>query len=300
MSGTPAVAPLPSPHASASTPLAQYGQQFGQARPSPSPVPLAQQPSYSSHSSTPHVAPVQPALYQPQTSYGQFAHTPTPVAQHQNPLANYSNYQSLPAPPPRPVAPVSTSHSSSHGNVYNPPRPIEVYTLADVANSSIPADIRAQFHHDEYGKIIFYTTPPLDIDPIPEEARTLGHSLRYLADKARNRAADEKKRKAREVELEAAATERLKRIKSNEEGNKNWIVNEKLKAVKKWGEEMEKGTDELYQQLHGENWKEVRERDLARLAVQQDQAFQKHKENEIFKKERANGKEVLIKGFKWI
>ena len=148
--------------------------------------------------------------------------------------------------------------------------------------------------------MLFYTAPPLDANPVPEDSQVLGHSLRYLADKARSRADDEKKRKAREIELEATAADRLKQFKTGEDGQKNWLVNERLKSVKKWSEAMEKGTDELYQQLHGENWKEVREQDLARLAVQQEKAFNDQKDNEKFKKARADAKEVAIKGFRWL
>lgn len=196
----------------------------------------------------------------------------------------------------------STSHSGHSGqtNTYNPPRPVEVWTLADTANSSIPVDIRAQFHHDEYGKIIFYTSPPLDANPVPEEVQNLGHSLRYLADKARNKEADEKKRKAREVELEAAATERMKRMKADEESKKQWICDQKVDALKTWSAQTEKGTDELYKKLHGENWQQIKQLDLAKLAVEQKQASNRQKELEEFQNERKTKNEVKITGFKWI
>jgi chromatin structure-remodeling complex subunit RSC1/2 len=63
---------------------------------------------------------------------------------------------------------------------------------------------------------------------------------------------------------------------------------------------MERGTDELYKQMHGENWKEIRELDLARLAVQQEEAFKNQKELEKFRHENKENKEVKITGFKWI
>jgi chromatin structure-remodeling complex subunit RSC1/2 len=243
----------------------------------------------------------QTPLYPSQNSYPQYAPSPTPVAQHANPMGNYNLYQGG-SVAPRPVMQTSTSHSShtSQTNTYNPPRPTEVWTLADTANASIPADIRAQFHHDEYGKIIFFTSPPLDANPVPEEVQTLGHSLRYLADKARNKEADEKKRKAREIELESAATERLKRIKSDEEGNKQWILDQKVKALQSWSADTEKGTDELYKTLHGDNWQQEKERDVARLAIQQELAFKKQKELEKFREERKVKDVVKITGFKWI
>jgi chromatin structure-remodeling complex subunit RSC1/2 len=300
MTGTPVAAPLPSPHANQNPSQTPYGQQFGPSRPSASPAPLVQQLSYNSHGSAPPIAPTQTPHYQPQNNYTQYAPSPTPVVQHMNPLANYSNYQSHTVP--RPVAPVSTSHHS-HGNAsnaYNPPRPVEVYTLAQAGNSAIPMDIRAQFHHDEYGNILFYTTPPLDARPVAEGTANLGHSLRYLADKARSRAADEKKRKAREIELEAAANEKLKRLRTNEKGEKDWLIDDKLESLRSWGADMEKATDELYQELHGENWKEIRQQDLLRLAIRQEQTFNKEKENSEFRKKRAAEREVKIRGFRWI
>lgn len=130
--------------------------------------------------------------------------------------------------------------------------------------------------------------------------QNLGHSLRYLADKARNKEADEKKRKAREIELETAATERLKCIKADEEGNKQWILDQKVKALKSWSTETDKGTDELYKTLHGEKWQQVKERDLAGLAEQQELAFNKQKELEKFREGRKAKDEIKITGFKWI
>jgi chromatin structure-remodeling complex subunit RSC1/2 len=297
MSGI-APAPLPSPTANQSSGHSAYGQQFAAARPSPSPAPLLQQNSYGSHGSSSHGGVPQTPLYTSQNTYPQYAPSPTPASQHSNPLGNYNLYQSG-GVAPRPAGQPSTSHTT-HGNAYNPPRPVEVYTLADTANASIPVDIRAQFHHDEYGKIIFYTSPPLDLNRVPEEIQHLGHSLRYLADKARNKEADEKKRKAREIELEVAATERFKRIKEDEDGKKQWILDQKVNALRTWSANTEKGTDELYKKLHGENWQQTRELDLAKLAVQQEQAFYKQKELENFQKEKKNKDVVKITGFKWI
>ena len=301
MSGTNYTPPLPSPLAPQASNQTPYGQQYAAARPSPSPAPTTLQNPYSSYSSlgaSSHSTVPQSPLYQPQHTYNQYTAT-TPISQQANPLANY--YQSSHMTP-RPTSQPSTSHSIPP-NRYDPPVPRrdqEVYTLAEMANASIPADIRAQFQTDQHGKVIFFTTPPLDINPLPEEAQTLGHSLRYLADKARHKEEDEKKRKAREIELEAAANKRLKRMKTDEEGKKNWIIDQKLVSLQQWTTNMERGTDELYKQMHGENWKEIRELDLARLAVQQEEAFKNQKELEKFRHENKENKEAKITGFKWI
>ncbi|CZS92661.1 related to member of RSC complex [Rhynchosporium graminicola] len=289
--------PVPSPRASQTLPQTPYGQQFAPPRPSASPAPLQHQNSYGSHGSTSQSNVSHTPQYTSQNSY-QNNSASTPAAQQPNPLANYNHYQNSAAPAPRPVATVSNTHTSH--TVYNPPRPIEVYTLPEMAHNAIPTDIRTQFHHDELGRVIFYTTPPLDINPIPQDKQTLGHSLRYLADKARAKQEDAKKRKDRAVELETAAGERLKRMKTSDEGTTNWIIAKKLEALSKWNQDMENGTDEMYRQLHGETWQEVRDAELAKLAVEQEEAFKRERELELFKKQREERKEVKIDGFRWV
>ncbi|RDL30456.1 Bromodomain-containing protein [Venustampulla echinocandica] len=300
MSGTRASAPLPSPAASRTTAPTQYGQSYAAARPSPSPAPLAQQTSYGSHSSSSLPPSTHTPLYQ-QTSYTpQFTSGATPVAQHATPLTNYGQYQnSASVTPVRSIAPPPTTHTP-HTNAYNPPRPVEVYTLSESANLSIPADIRGQFQQDEYGKVIFFTAPPLDINPIPEDTQKLGHSLRYLADKARSKEAEANKRKIRETHLEAEASTKIKRMKADGDGKRQWIIDQKLASLESWMKDMDNGTDELYKQLHGEKWKEVRDLDLCRLAVQQEDASTRKKRAEKFREESKERMEVKITGHKWI
>ncbi|KAI9643481.1 hypothetical protein NHQ30_008100 [Ciborinia camelliae] len=225
-----------------------YTQSFAQARPSASPAPPQHAHSYGSHGTASAAQPT--SSYQPTTSYNQYAAaTPTATHHHSNPLANYQSYHSSSTPR---VGGASSSSLASHGSAYNPPRAIEVYTLPDAANSSIPADVRSQFHTDEAGRIIFYTSPPLDSNPMPEESHGLGHSLKYLANKVRRKEELEKKRKIREVELEIEATERLKRKKADAEIRKQAILDAQVKSIKTWTENLEKGTEALYKQLSGE------------------------------------------------
>ncbi|PQE28092.1 RSC complex subunit protein [Rutstroemia sp. NJR-2017a WRK4] len=254
MSGTtPAAAP--SPMLSQHSGQTGFAQSFPPTRPSASPAPLQHQNSYGSHSSASHV-PVPPTpTYQPTTTYNQYAASTPTTSHHANPLTTYQpQYQSNTMP--RASAPVAASHGS-HNNAYNPPRQVEVYTLPDAANAAIPADIRSQFHTDEYGRIIFYTAPPLDLNPIPEDKQHLGHSLKYLAERVRRKEELEKKRKARAAELEAEAEERTKRIKADAEATKRFLLEAQVKTVEAWCEKMNKGTEELYRQLYGDNWKEV-------------------------------------------
>jgi chromatin structure-remodeling complex subunit RSC1/2 len=184
--------------------------------------------------------------------------------------------------------------------MYNPPRQSEIYTLSETANSAIPADVRNQFQKDDYGKILFFTAPPLNVSPVPEKVQVLGHSLRYLADKARNKEADEQKRKARAARLEQEATERVKRMKVEEDSMKQFILDQKAKVLKKWADDMDRGTDELYKLLHGENWEETRKEDLARLITRQELALKEQKELEAFKQELKWRDEAKNMGPKWV
>jgi len=140
----------------------------------------------------------------------------------------------------------------------------------------------------------------LDANPVPSDKQSLGHSLRYLADKARNKEEDQKKRKAYAIQLESEASDRLKRMKYDDEGKKQWILDQKLKELTKWCGDLEKGTDDLYKQMHGDNWKEMRAMDLNRLAVLQEEASKRQKEIEAYQKERRQEKDIKITGFKWI
>ena len=297
MSGTQINAPLPSPSAHSNASQSAYAPQFAGARPSASPVPTLQhQASYGTQGSGHHAAlPPTPIYHQPQ-HYNQYPQAATtPVAQQNNPLANYNQYQ---APPPRVVPPAGTPHASA-ANAYNPPRAPEVYTLAEGPNSSIPADIRAQFHHDEYGKVIFYTAPPLDVNRVPEETRGVSHSLRYLADKARGKEELERKRKARAAELELEATEKLKRMKANHEAQKELELQMEGEALGVWVAMMEKGTDELFKQMYGDEWEGQRALNAQNLAIKQAEAAARQKERAAYFAQIEKEKEVKITGFKF-
>lgn len=82
---------------------------------------------------------------------------------------------------------------------------MEVYTLSEQANASIPQDIRAQFQTDEKGRVLFFTAPPLNVaQPLTKDGTALGHSAAYLAARARREQAKAEKRSA----VAAGATQR--------------------------------------------------------------------------------------------
>ncbi|CAG8982462.1 hypothetical protein HYALB_00009956 [Hymenoscyphus albidus] len=288
-------AALPSPMTGHSPLPAQYGQQFpSAARPSHSPAP-SHQMSYGAvaHSSSAHPAVTHTPHYQ--TSYApQYTSGATPIAQ-----PGFGHYGGNNAGTPvRHINPAQVPHQAH--NAYNPPRPVEVYHLPEPANFSIPPEIRSQFQQDEYGRVLFFTAPPLDANPIPEEKRNLTHSLRYLADKARAKEEEEKKRKARDAELEAEANAKAKRMKADHVEGEKQVLESQLSVFEAWTKNMEQGTDDLYKQMHGDDWKQAREADLAKLAIKQQEALQKAQEVEKFHETSKKMREVKVSGFTWV
>jgi len=99
------------------------------------------------------------------------------------------------------------------------PPPIEVYTLPEQANQSIPEEIRHLFQRDEQGRVLFFTAPPsanganvttdLYTKATMENKKVcnLGHSAKFIASKYKSAFSTEEVR-GRNVESEE---ERLKR-----------------------------------------------------------------------------------------
>ncbi|KAI0165059.1 hypothetical protein GGR52DRAFT_585020 [Hypoxylon sp. FL1284] len=199
-------------------------------RPSPTPVPVPQyahhgfpvQAVQGAHHGTPghttpqmapaaHFQPHQPHQSQSYNGYTpQYSQTPVPVPhqphhvpphQMNQPLPGYdASHRIAPSPArtPMPAAPSPGAHAQA--NAYNPPRPVEVYHLDDAMNAKVPPEVRSQFQRDEAGRILFFTQPPLDRPHrgLSAESANLGHSVRYLADRARETEDRRAKRKARD------------------------------------------------------------------------------------------------------
>lgn len=159
------------------------------AQPGPPPMPL-QQMQYHQHR-FPHQSPSfnpapGPQLHPPPM------HTPTTF--------NQGFAQGAPSPVPRtPLGP--TPSSIGGANMYNPPRPPEVYTLLDAVNEVISPTLRQKFQQDENGRVLFFTAPPLDhkAGGLSQSSAGLGHSAKYLAGRNEWLAEREKKRKEREA-----------------------------------------------------------------------------------------------------
>lgn len=205
MSGSPATAFQHAAPVPPSPSAAQYGQShFAPPRPTPTPpTPVQIQPMAAHQMHSPaqmHPTP----QYASQGYHQQYAPAPSPVGHHQqmpNAMA-YDHHRMAPTPaamtPQRMPAPAPAA--MGHAGAYNPPRPVEVYTLPDGLDASIPPEIRDQFQRDDQGRVLFFTAPPLN-RPHPGVAKEhagLGHSVAYLADKKQRDEEREKKRKERE------------------------------------------------------------------------------------------------------
>jgi chromatin structure-remodeling complex subunit RSC1/2 len=271
-----------------------YGQQFGSSRPSASPAPVLQHHnSYGSHTSQHTPAPQTPQLFQSSTSYNH--HTmPAAALPHNatpNPLASYEQYNRN-TTGVRPNLPTGSSST----NAYNPPRPVEVYHLNDSANASIPIDVRAQFHRDEHDRVLFFTAPPLDVSPIPEAAKTLGHSVRYLAAKARERSAaarikngaqnattaggKEKGNKRKESPVPSSRDDEIKRLK-----------NQSMEVL---AAQINAGTEKIYKDLYGADWKAVMDAEAERLVELQEAEKKKLEASEMVKHDWEERKKITV------
>ncbi len=293
-----------SPVSTQHQPQNSYGQQFATSRPSASPAPaLLHHSSYGSHTST-HQTPV-PLTPQatPHNAYNSHyasnSSLPTTTLPHSsqtpNPLATYDTYRaSGAASVHRASIPIT---SSSSANAYNPPRPVEVHRLPDTANASIPPDIRAQFHRDEQDHILFFTAPPLDAPRIPGTAKKLGHSIKYLAAKARERSASSTTL-ADAFPTAAAADEKpdLKRKSPDVDSRAEEIKRLKSRALEVLGSQIQEGTEAIYRDMYGPEWKEAMQAEEERLRTVQVEEVVKREMMARNERERVERRRIRLGG----
>lgn len=214
-----------------------------------------QAPSPAAAMSQGSPVPVPGAAYQAQMNPQMYQHNQrrpsnlapqTPIGAYQAPPAAAHPYSTA---QPTPYGAYSANRLPAPVPVYNPnaPRPVEVFHLVDIADSAIPDDIRRQFHCDERGHVLFFSSPPLDI--IPATQPNLGHSLKYLAAKEeRQKKAAERKRKRAEDQKQR--DEEAKRQRADEETALAARVDALApKAITCMLQQVASGTDELYQAL---------------------------------------------------
>lgn len=259
MSGSTISAALPSPSPAPTSSQTTYGQQFGNVRPSASPAPLVHQASFSSHGSNQPTA--QPSSIHPsRDSYNQYATASTPFLHQQTSQSNYG-YQSNQVPRQS-----TTSNSQQGHNMYNPPRVVETYVLGEVANASMPADIRAQFHRDDLDRVIFFTNPPLNAIRDVGDRAPVKHSLRYLAFRARRKDDLKRKRETNASESYNQPTGKKKRGETECNLLSSTVQESYITAMTNWSNAMDSSTDELYKQLYGSDWRQNRYRGKSMLS----------------------------------
>ncbi|KAK4697112.1 chromatin structure-remodeling complex subunit RSC1/2, partial [Lecanoromycetidae sp. Uapishka_2] len=151
-------------------------------------------------------------------------------------------------------------------------RPQEVFHLPENANMAIPEHIRTQFQQDANGHVLFFTSPPVDTMPPLKPKSALQHSARYLADRIRAKKVRREERiaaglTAEEDEQSQPATKKPKQ--SHDDYPQQPIGNLINKALNVWNDQMQAGTDKIYQSLYGEHWEEGKKYELEKLARSQ-------------------------------
>ncbi|KAI9822882.1 MAG: hypothetical protein M1832_002907 [Thelocarpon impressellum] len=245
----------------------------------PQQVPL--QPHTPASYQQAYQSPAQPAYPpQAQNSHTSFAGPPPPL------LPQYAT--------PQPQTPAGFGYAPPRGsgNTYVPPKPVEVYHLSDAANASIPSDVRERFQRDEQGRVLFFTAPPLDNS---KEASGLGHSVRYLAEKARRKDMIAAKRKAvqeaRERDEETAKKARLDERKQVGLA----AARLQLRALGILDAQLEAGTTEIWKGVYGEDmWQHGKDVQLAGLAEMQRDEARKQAEIREAERRRAGAKVVPL------
>ncbi|KAF2717837.1 chromatin remodeling complex [Polychaeton citri CBS 116435] len=168
-----------------------YGASHPQSYTQPSQSPGPARPTTAQTSSfTP--APQTPQQLAQQTQAPRTA----PVASH--PSTYQQSSQSSVTIPPNPSTFAPRPSTSSYRDLPS----VEVYTLPEHANLSIPFEIRSQYLRDDAGRVLFFTAPPV-LSTSETSTAVTGHSARYLAEKARRQETLAQKRKVRELEKDA-------------------------------------------------------------------------------------------------
>lgn len=223
--------------------------------------PAPTRPAPTNHPSSSYNAPLQPAT----------ATTATPPMPP-NPSANYAS---------RGATAASTPTANPSYRNENPQ--IEVYTLPDQANLSIPPEIREQYSRDPAGRVLFFTAPPTVLEDDADKVK--GHSVRYLAAKARREEVLAPKRMERDEETQRAGVE-AKKIRLAEED----LVRERIEALKA------RALGVLEGQLTEAVGRSLGERDLRVLEARQREIGERRRAVEVNWVKRRERREVELGG----
>ena len=116
----------------------------------------------------------------------------------------------------------------------------------------------------------------MDTLPPTKPHSAIGHTARYLAEKIRRRKALTEKRKAEglaEEEDDRQPQPLMKKARHGVDGDVQQQINDlTVEALWRWNEQMQEGTDRIYQSLYGEHWEEGKKYEMEKLAkVQADE-----------------------------
>ena len=165
--------------------------------------------------------------------------------------------------------------------------------MPENANQLIPEEIRDRFQQDEHGHVLFFTAPPVDTLPPVKPGSAIGHTASYLAAKHRDKLAAKEKRKAsglpEEEEEDSVLTTTTrsvvaKKLKQEQPSVDNGIslqqkiVETRDQALQLWIQQMQNGTDRIYQDLYGEHWETGKKIEAAKVARMQAEESSKQLE----------------------
>ena len=210
-------------------------------------------------------------------------------------LPRTASHPSTYAAPPPPIPPPPPSYPSQSRSSYRDPAPIEVYTLPDSANASIPPEIRNQFKRDENGRVLFFTAPPVYVaDSENNTKKPFSHSISYLANQTRREAEISRKRKAYE---EAKYDHQLlKKARKFAEIQKTYaeMQDKKFEAFKRLEAALVQATEAEMKAAYGdEKWKDGLDAALVGLAKDQKLAEMRRKVMDLHAKEEIESRVSL-------
>ncbi|KAI5247136.1 hypothetical protein E4T42_06084 [Aureobasidium subglaciale] len=194
-----------------------------------------------------------------------------------------------PAIPPAPSALQSRTS-------YRDPAPVEVWTLPDAANASIPPELRNMYQTDDQGRMLFFSTPPVQLADEPNDPnKNLGHSLAYMAEKSRRTQEIVARRRAyMEKKAELAASRKRQRDIEDEMRNADHAT-QMARALDLYNAHMTRNINlELYAMYGKEGHKEGLEALLDRVEETQKLEIQRKAQMEKNAAERA-AEEVSLK-----
>lgn len=183
---------------------------------------------------------------------------------HHQPLHNplTPSYRQGPPPGSRSGLNPALANGQPHGNIYNPPRPPEVYTLPDVVNEAFPEGVRQQFQCDESGRVLFFTAPPLDRahKGLSSDSAGLGHSAKYLTGREEWLAERDRKRKLRDEEERRGLHRKSPSRETGTSGLAGSIMSQATEAMEKWFRNVDEDTARWQKDVGLEGWNGVVQR----------------------------------------